>query len=177
MKIFCIRCLRYVLKTSDKFKCGATYNGEMFGPIENVEWHYFSFTPDITEGSLQCPMCDMNFIDTDGSLLTEHGLIPPGMTEIDKTVNYSFLEGGLWVLSIMEKNPGLPIERVETGEIDKKPEWGKSPGETILEVNRTILEKRGTTKKPERSKKKYICKKCGKPMAYGAEHKQKGCPE
>lgn len=207
MKIFCIRCLRYVLKTSDKFKCGGPYNGEMFAPIEDVVWHYFSFTPDITDGSLQCPMCDLSFIDTDGSLLTEYGLIPEGMTAIDTITSHAFEEGGIMVMSRIEINPGKPIERevaatvnVITGcptESVKEPELsGTAVVETTQEIKAgdrvvfhgvdEILEKQKTIKKPikkpKRSKKKPkkkspVCKKCGKPMRYGAEHKAKGCPE
>lgn len=105
MIIYCLTCREPVLRTSLKFKPGGPYTGDMFESYKNCTRYAddFSFGDWVSSGNLWCPRCTQNFIQA-GELLTEHGKIRVGQTEIDESVSIVHKDGEL---AGMLKSPNI----------------------------------------------------------------------
>lgn len=181
MKVFCVRCMRWILDTSDKFVCGGPYNGSMFQKsddgLDNFA-HYFLFHSTTTEGNLFCPFCDQKFMHENDILLTEHGLIMPGQGSVDTSISCIYPDNTLKSDSmpsrekdrrgsVGKRNPFLQ------GSVESAPDTAEEAIKPISEALEAILGKHNTGIVAEK-KKQLTCKKCGKPIPYAAAHRN-GC--
>ena len=110
--IYCSTCREPVLRTSPKFKAGGPYTGDMFESYKNCTRYAddFNFGDWVNSGNLWCPRCLQNFIQGD-EILTEHGRIRVGQTEIDESVSVVYKDGEL---ADMLKSPGIYNQPEET---------------------------------------------------------------
>lgn len=111
MKIYCQSCREYCLDATDEFIPGGPYNGAMFAAPEAARYNIdpLIFQEWMVHGDLFCPRCEQQFIlpSVDGKgevILTEYGLLEPGMTTIDKSCHIINEDFGLQSMTIW--NPG-----------------------------------------------------------------------
>lgn len=88
MKIYCLTCREACLRTSNRFKPGGPYTGDMFASLKNCTRYAddFYFQDWVNSGNLWCPRCLQEFVQG-GVLLTEHGKIRIGQKTIDRSVS------------------------------------------------------------------------------------------
>ena len=179
IKVYCMMCREHILNTSERFVCGGPYNGAMFEPIETentLYGMYFSFDDSVMDGNLVCPRCENNFIEVDGTLLTEYGMVKKGQGSIS------------WDLeSLAYDAEGHPLSRsdVWAKEEDRRGRVGnQNPflhGSIENPSKRKPVEveevKPQEEEKPQQKwEAKVKCKKCGQPIRWPAEHRH-GCPK
>lgn len=183
MKVFCSRCMFYVLVTSDKFKVGGPYNGSMFKIPEDKPdaANYFPFDEWVTEGNLLCPYCDQEFVTPDGNLLTEHGLVRPEQKTIERSVSVIYPDNVLMSDSTFSLEVGQkveteeepPVEPVVEEEVAEPEEEVEEPEPEEEEAFPDVEVESEVDAKPD-TFYPYTCKKCGKSLRYPSEHR-KGC--
>lgn len=182
IKVYCILCREHILNASDKFVCGGPYDGSMFAPIKNENSMfamYFNFEGWVNGGNLYCPRCEQNFIETDGTLLTEYGMIRPGQTSIEHSGSLAYDTDH--EKNLLSRSDLYVPERDRRGRVGRmspfvhgsieNPSKEKPEGEIMEE------DKSKTEDKPESDKTwKTPCKctKCGAQLRWPAEH-WKGC--
>ena len=175
IKVYCVNCRDIILLTSDKFKIGGPYDGGMFKTFWNDSRSVgdFVFNAWATSGNLWCPRTEgHDFINGDGSLLTEHGLIREGQKTLDTEFSIIYHDPPLknqlkwvdrWSKELILNGPPV-LELHEDDELEK--EWK----ERIIGVDLVVPGEDRTV-----IKRTFTCKKCGKQMDYGIEHKINGC--
>jgi uncharacterized C2H2 Zn-finger protein len=86
MKIYCHRCKSYILNSTDQFVLGGPYNGTMFESALKGTWRGVMFKQhaNVRNAQLTCPRCENPFVKN-GYLLTEHGVVRPLQSTIDRS--------------------------------------------------------------------------------------------
>ena len=191
MRIYCMTCKTYVLDTTDKFRCGGPYSGNMFKAPKGKEGHmnYFQFEEPVRDENIFCPYCANHLHDGAWGLLTEHGLLPSGQRTIDTAFSVIYEDGTLKSDSTFAKErseiedegskvePESPVvaveqENITDGEAEGAPEEEET--DDTLEIAALIDE--GVKRVSQRTWKNSVlnCSKCGKEIPYPAAHR-KGC--
>jgi hypothetical protein len=95
MRIYCPICKMNIVDTTPDFVCGGPYAAGMFKPgarFTAAQYNVAALKSKRPE-HLPCPRCKKPFINRDGSLLTEHGLIRAGQTTVDMSFSIVYPAG------------------------------------------------------------------------------------
>ena len=111
MNIYCLKCQSLIFKANNFFKPGGPYFVEMFDIPDRDRFCFARRLDDWRrQNILRCPACNQDFIEANGDILTEHGLIRPGQEEIDREFSIVHKGGELdgLLMSIRTYNPVAP---------------------------------------------------------------------
>ncbi len=95
MRIYCPICKMNIVDTTPDFVCGGPYAAGMFKPGARFTAAQYNVAALKTKRPehLPCPRCKKPFINRDGSILTEHGLIRAGQATVDMSFSIVYPDG------------------------------------------------------------------------------------